>query len=68
MSDSSNSGKFARNPAQPAASGPATPEEWPATRAEPATQDEIDEWQATRVQARQPSEDVWRAPHPGERR
>jgi hypothetical protein len=65
MSDSSNSGKFARNPAQPAASGSATPEEWPATRAEAATQDELEEWQATRVQARQPAEDAWRAPHPG---
>jgi len=66
MSDSSNSGKFARDPAKSTASGAAAPDEWPATRAEAATQDEIEEWQATRVQARQPSaDDGWRAAHPG---
>ena len=43
MSDSSSSGKFARDASKSAATGPATPEEWPATRAEPASQDEIDE-------------------------
>ena len=55
MSDSSGSGKFARDPAKPAASSAAGPEEWPATRAEAATQDEIEEWQATRALPRQPN-------------
>jgi hypothetical protein len=65
MSDSSSSGKFARDASKSAATGPATPEEWPATRAEPASQDEIDEWQATRIQARQPNGiDEWRVPQP----
>jgi hypothetical protein len=73
MSDSSNSGRFARDPKAGAGSA-AMPDEWPATRAEAATQEEIEEWQATRVQARQPSPtDAWRAakpatPAPGERR
>ncbi|MDQ6639048.1 MAG: hypothetical protein M3Z15_05205, partial [Pseudomonadota bacterium] len=65
MSDPSSSGKFARDASKSATTGTATPEEWPATRAEPASQDEIDEWQATRVQARQPSGlDEWRVPQP----
>ncbi|HEY2559080.1 MAG TPA: hypothetical protein VGI48_05145 [Caldimonas sp.] len=65
MSDSSNSGKFARDTAKAAASSAAKPDEWPATRAESATQEEIDEWQATRVQARQSSaDDGYRAAHP----
>ena len=46
---------FARDASKSATTGPATPEEWPATRVEPASQDEIDEWQATRIQARQPN-------------
>jgi hypothetical protein len=63
MSDSSSSDKFARDASKPATTGPAAPEEWPATRAEPASRDEIDEWQATRVLARQPNGvDEWRAP------
>jgi hypothetical protein len=65
MSDSSNSGKFARDTARAAPSAPSAPEEWQATRAEPATQDEVDEWQATRVQPRQPSEEAWPGAHPG---
>ena len=65
MSDSGSSGKFARDASRSTTTGPATPEEWPATRAEPASQDEIDEWQATRIQARQPNgSDEWRAPQP----
>ena len=70
MSDSSSSGKFARETLRSrAATGAAAPEEWPATRAEPASQEEIDEWQATRIQARQPSGiDEWRVPqHPPQR-
>ena len=55
MTDSSSSGKFARDLAKPAASAATGPEEWAATRAEAATQDEIEEWQATRVQPRQPN-------------
>ena len=52
MSDSSNSGKFARDASKPGT--PATPpDEWQATRAEPASQEELDEWQATRIQTRQ---------------
>ena len=35
MSDSSSSGKFARDASKSTTTGPATPEEWPATRAEP---------------------------------
>jgi hypothetical protein len=65
MSDSSSSGKFARDASKSAPTGPATPEEWPATRAEPVSQNEIDEWQATRIQARQPNGiDEWRVPQP----
>ena len=55
MSDSSSSGKFAGTPRRARRRAPRLPDEWPATRAEPAPQDEIDEWQATRVQARQPN-------------
>ncbi|HEY4958565.1 MAG TPA: hypothetical protein VII31_12185, partial [Caldimonas sp.] len=63
MSDSSNSGKFARDASKPGSSAPSPADEWPATRAEPASQEELDEWQATRVQARQPGGiDEWRVP------
>ena len=63
MSDSSSSGKFARDASKSAATGTSSPEEWAATRAEPASQEEIDEWQATRIQARQPNGlDEWRVP------
>ena len=65
MSDSSNSGKFARDASKPGT--PATsPDEWQATRAEPASQDELDEWQATRIQARQSGIDEWRVPAPNQ--
>jgi len=65
MSDSSSSGKFARDASKSATTGPATPEEWPATRVEPSSQEEIDEWQATRIHARQPNGiDEWRVPQP----
>jgi len=64
MSDSSNSGKFARDASKPGT--PAIPpDEWQATRAEPASQDELDEWQATRIQARQSGIDEWRVRAPG---
>ena len=64
MSDSSNSGKFARDASKPGT--PATPrDEWQATRAEPASPEEFEEWQATRIQTRQPSGiDEWRVPVP----
>ena len=63
MSKSSNGGKFARD----ASTGPGAPssgsEEWPATRAENASEEELNEWQSTRVQTRQPSGlDEWRVP------
>ena len=65
MSDSSSSGKFARDTSKSAATGASSPDEWQATRAEPASREEIDEWQATRVQARQPNGlDEWRVPQP----
>ena len=65
MSDSSSSGKFARDASKRPRRDAAAPDEWPATRAEPASQDEIDEWQATRIQARQPNGiDEWRVPQP----
>ncbi len=64
MSDSSNSGKFARDASKPATPA-ASRDEWQATRAEPASQEELEEWQATRIQARQPSGlDEWRVPVP----
>jgi hypothetical protein len=63
MNDSSSSDKFARDASKPATTGKAAPEEWPATRAEPASPEEIDEWQATRVLAHSPNGvDPWRAP------
>ena len=63
MSDSSNSGKFARDGSKPGPSATSGPEEWPVTRAEPASPEELDEWQSTRLQARQPSGvDEWRVP------
>ncbi|MEO8311554.1 MAG: hypothetical protein ABI520_10310 [Caldimonas sp.] len=65
MSDSSSSGKFARDASKSGTTGAATPDEWQATRAEPASQGELDEWQATRVQARQSNGlDDWRNAHP----
>jgi hypothetical protein len=62
MTDSSSSGKFARDLAKPVSSAAAGPEEWQATRAEAATQDEIEEWQATRVVPRQPDSAETRGP------
>jgi hypothetical protein len=63
MSDSSNSGKYARDPSKPGEPATSPSDEWAVTRAEPATQDELDEWQATRVQARAPSGAAeWRVP------
>ncbi|MEO8081840.1 MAG: hypothetical protein ABI641_15000 [Caldimonas sp.] len=59
MSDSSN-GKFAWETAKTGTTAPA-PEDWPATRAEPASQEEIDGWQATRLQARPGASDEWQA-------
>ncbi|HEV7577257.1 MAG TPA: hypothetical protein VGO85_14570 [Caldimonas sp.] len=65
MSDSSSSGKFARDTSKSATTGTPTPEEWPVTRAEAASPDELEEWQATRVQARQSNGlDDWRVPQP----
>jgi hypothetical protein len=37
----------------------AAPDEWPATRAETATQRELDEWQATRVQTDRTAAEEW---------
>ncbi|HEX2543198.1 MAG TPA: hypothetical protein VHM00_19205 [Caldimonas sp.] len=48
MSDSSSGGKFTSdNPGR--RTGAAAPDEWPATRAEPASREEVDAWQATRI-------------------
>ena len=63
MSNSSNGGKHARDASTSGGAPSSGPEEWPATRAENATQEELDEWQSTRIQARQPSGiDEWRVP------
>ena len=63
MSNSSNGGKFARDASNSPAPSPSTPDDSRATRAQNATQEELDEWKSTRVLARQPSGlDEWRVP------
>jgi hypothetical protein len=57
MSKSGGS-KFAWESPKAEAAG-ATPDEWPATRAETATQRELDEWQATRVQTDRAAPEGW---------
>jgi hypothetical protein len=49
MSNSSGSSKFARESSNPGTGNAGPPDDWPATRAEVASQEEIDEWQATRA-------------------
>ena len=52
MSNSSSSGKFARDASKPARKAPRRPTNGPRRAPRPATQEELDEWQATRVQSR----------------
>jgi hypothetical protein len=51
MSKSSNGGKFGTEPVSPGSTGKPMPEEWPPTRAQGRSSEEVDEWQPTRVLA-----------------
>src|ERR1035441_6668576 len=60
MSNSSG-GKFAWESSKTGTAS-AAPDDWPATRAEASTKEEIDEWQATRAQSNRTAPDEWQAP------
>mgnify|MGYP003298515712 CR=1 FL=1 len=59
MSDSSSSGKSARDTSKSATTGVSSPDEWQATRAEPASREEIDEWRR-RDPIRRLEQELWR--------
>ncbi|MGZ5653631.1 MAG: hypothetical protein ACXWIZ_06530 [Caldimonas sp.] len=59
MSNSNGSNKFAWESSKPGAASPR--DEWPATRAESATREEIDEWQATRALTPRNTPEEWPA-------
>lgn len=61
MSSSSGSSKFARESSKPGTASAGPPEDWPATRAEAATREEIDEWQVTRALAGHNPPEEWQA-------
>ena len=61
MSNSSGSSKFARESSKPGTASAGPREDWPATRAEAATQQEIDEWQATRAVTGRNAPEEWQA-------
>ena len=61
MSNSSGSSKFARESSKPGTANAGPREDWPATRAEVATQEEIDEWQATRALTGRTAPEEWPA-------
>ena len=59
MSNSNGSSKFAWESPKTAAAS-AAPDDWPATRAESATKEELDELQATRAQTNRTAPEEWR--------
>jgi hypothetical protein len=70
MSNSSGSNKFAWEASKPGAGGAGSRDEWPVTRAESATREEIEEWQATRAISPRTGPEEWQAtraiaPHGG---